>query len=296
VHGHCLDADAAPVQRCKDRRHGTPAVGHAASQLPAAQRDLPYTAQSAHDRSGVLDRPVGDLDLDNLALETVLQLFRCALDHHAAAADDREPVGQLVRLLEVVRGEQNGQRLAVCEEAQLLPHGGSRLRIQPGRGLVQKQHLRPVHEPQRHVESALHPARIPSDDAVGRVRDPDQVEQLSDPGAQLAPAHPLDVALQHQVLAPGRVAVDAGALGDVADRAAHRVGVADDVVARHLAPPGVGARERGEHLDRGRLPGAVRPEKGENLAGAHAERHPRESLHLSVALPKTLRDQRFHGG
>ncbi len=58
---------------------------------------------------------------------------------------------------------------------------------------------------------------------------------------------------QHEVLAPGEVAVDGGELSGEADEAAHRVGLLDDVVPEHPRVPLVGAQEGGEHPDGRRL-------------------------------------------
>jgi hypothetical protein len=69
-----------------------------------------------------------------------------------------------------------------------------------------------------------------------------------------------------------------------------------DVVAGDLAAAAIGARQRRQDLDRRGLPCAVRAEQREDLAGAHAEGHPGERLHVPVALLEPLRDQRVHGG
>ena len=95
-----------------------------------------------------------------------LELFGRALDDDLAAADDREPVGELVRLLEVVRREQDRQRLALGERAELVPHRGSRLGVEAGGRLVQEEDLRRVDEPERDVEPSLHPARVAVHDPV----------------------------------------------------------------------------------------------------------------------------------
>ena len=68
------------------------------------------------------------------------------------------------------------------------------------------------------------------------VRDPDELEQLVDAIAQVAAAHALDAALQHQVLAARAELVDAGVLRHVADRAPHGVLRAAHVVPGDRAP------------------------------------------------------------
>jgi hypothetical protein len=92
------------------------------------------------------------------------------------------------------------------------------------------------------------------------------------------------VPLQHQVLAAGRISVDARALGHVADGAADCVGLAHDVVTRDLAATAIRACQRRAHLDGRRLAGPVRPEEREDLPGPDAEGHPREGLHIPVPL------------
>ena len=99
-------------------------------------------------------------------------------DDDLALRDDREPVGELVGLLEVVRGEQDRQRLRLGEPRHLVPHHDARLGIEAGRRLVEEQHARAVHEPERDVEPAAHPAGVRLDDPVGGVGDADELEQL----------------------------------------------------------------------------------------------------------------------
>ena len=51
------------------------------------------------------------------------------------------------------------------------------------------------------------------------------------------------------------------------------VALADDVVAGDERAAAGRARERAQHVDRGRLAGAVRAEEPEDLAGGHLEAH-----------------------
>jgi hypothetical protein len=77
------------------------------------------------------------------------------LDHDPAVADDRDALGEAVGLLEVMRGEQDRQPLALGEPLELLPHRRARLRVEAGRRLVEKEDARAVHEAKRDVEPAL---------------------------------------------------------------------------------------------------------------------------------------------
>ena len=51
---------------------------------------------------------LGDRDFDPIPADPVFQLVRGAFRNHAPGIDDRDPVRQLVRLLEVLRRQQDG--------------------------------------------------------------------------------------------------------------------------------------------------------------------------------------------
>ncbi len=125
-------------------------------------------------------------------------------------------------------------------------------------------------------------------------RRPTSSSSSSTRDAERRAGHAVDAALEHEVLAPGRLPVDAGVLRDVADRAAHAVRVAHDVLARDDRASGVGLRQRRERAHRRRLAGAVRAEQPEHLAVAHGERDAVERLHVLVALAQVFGDDRVH--
>ena len=87
----------------------------------------------------------------------------------------------------------------------------------------------------------------------------------------LGPAEVAQVGHQDQVLLAGEEAVDGRELAGDADRAAHRVGLAGQVVAGdpHLAR--VGADQRGQDLHGRRLAGAVGAEQREDRALGDAQ-------------------------
>ena len=208
--------------------------------------------------------------------------------------DDRDALGEPVGLLEVVRREEDRQALGLGEPLDLDPHRRARLGVESCRRLVEEQHLRLVDETERDVESPLHPAGVAARLPVGGVAQPDELEQLVDARVQRLAGHPVDPALQEEVLAAGRLPVDAGVLRDVAEHAAHARGMRDDVLAADERAARVGLRQRRQHADGRRLPGAVRAEQPEHLALAHRERHAVERLHGLVALVEVLCDDRVH--
>ena len=289
------DRNVLGCQCGKDAGKRLPAFPHARDERPAVgERRLDRCVCPLEHAAGILDSPVAELHVHRVAAQSRLELARRALDDHLALRDDRQPVGELVRLLQVMRRQQDRERLLLRQAADLVPHGDSRLRVEPGRRLVQEEHPRPMNQPERDVEPAAHAARVPLDDAVGCIRDADHVEQSFDARVQLGAAHAVHASLEHQVLPAGRPPVDPGLLRDVADHAADRARLADDVVAGDLCVALVRSRERDEHAYGRRLAGAVRPEQAEDLALADCERHAVERLHVAVALAKTVDGDRVH--
>jgi hypothetical protein len=74
---------------------------------------------------------VGDLDHDAVPAERALELVRRALDNDAAVVDDRESVGEVIGLVEVVGREEDGELFDGGQTGDLVPE----LRAgPPGRG------------------------------------------------------------------------------------------------------------------------------------------------------------------
>jgi hypothetical protein len=141
-----------------------------------------------------------------------------------------------------------------------------------------------VHERQREVEPPPHPAGVAADAPVAGLREPDAVEQLARPRPRRGAAQPVQRALHAQQLAPCHQRVDRGLLQRDADRAPHRVGVADDVVARHARRAGGRAQQRGEDPHRRGLAGPVGTEEPVDLALAHGEVEPVDGADPALEL------------
>src|SRR6266536_737578 len=90
---------------------------------------------------------------------------RAALRHDRAAGQDHHPVGQVLGLVHVVRGQQD----ALAEGAQVvdqLPGVAPGRGVEPGGGLVQEDQIRVADDPERQVEPALLPTRERLDSRV----------------------------------------------------------------------------------------------------------------------------------
>src|SRR5262249_61290042 len=74
------------------------------------------------------------------ARDLVLELLCGALRDDPTLIEDGEPVGELVGLLQILCGEEDGH--AVGDEfPDDLPHGAAAARVEPRRGFVQESNL-----------------------------------------------------------------------------------------------------------------------------------------------------------
>lgn len=273
-HGGGGDRRTGPLQGGEQYGDGRGAVLGAHAHPAAVDQHLVHPGQSGErggDGPGVA--PGAQLHVDGVAPEFTLEFVGGALDDDPAAVDDRDAFGEPVGLLQVVRGEDDGQPLVVGQPGDLLPHRRTGLRVESGGGFVEEEHLGTVDQAERHVEASLHPSGVPLDLAVARVGEVEAVQQFVGAALHGRAPHPVQPALEQEVLPAGGDRVGAGLLGDHADGSADPVGVAQDVVSGDGRGAGVGAGQGGEDLDGGGLPGTVGAEQSEDRAGLDAEVH-----------------------
>ena len=238
------------------REHGLSA-GDAADDLPGQ----------------LLIGPVRELQLQRRVSDRALQLVRSALGDLAPLVDDRDPVGQLVGLVEILGGEQD--RAAVGDQAaDRVPHLAAGARVKPRRRLVEEDQRRPRDQAGRQVQAPAHAPRELRDRLVGRVAQVELLEQPGGSGASVRRAHALQASEQPQVLGRGQVIVDRCVLPGHPEQLADAMGLARDVHAEHLGVPRVDRQQRGEHPQHRRLSGPVRAEDAEDLALANLEVDP----------------------
>ena len=183
-----------------------------------------------------------------------------------AVVEHRDPVGELVGLLEVLRGQED--RDAVGDEvADDLPHRVAAARVEAGGRLVEEDDPRVADERHREVEPAAHAAGV----GGGRARRPRR------PGRS-------GRAARRRAGGPPRGRGGAGRpSGSGSPRPVSRLSTAEnwpvtpiaartasgsrgEVVAGDAQLAGVGADQRREDLDDRGLAGAVGPEQGEDGA------------------------------
>ena len=175
--------------------------------------------------ANALDRPVRDpehLDLDDRALgDAGLEVGRRAVRDDLALRDHRDAVAEGVGLEHVVRGQQDGlPRLGERGDRGAQLAGADR--VEPDRGLVEEDDRRVVQQPAGHVQALLHPPRVALDPLLLAPLQPDELEQLLDPGPDSLAGNAVELGEVAQVVEPREPLVDAAlAAEDVADPLAH---------------------------------------------------------------------------
>ena len=129
---------------------------------------------------------VGELHRHVPARHPALQLRGRALGDQPAAVEDPDPVGEVVGLVEVLRGQQH--RHAVGDQlADDRPQVATAARVETGRRLVEEDQPGPDDERHRQVQPTLHAAGVGLRPPVGRV---DEVEALQHHGHGGRPRSP----------------------------------------------------------------------------------------------------------
>ncbi len=183
---------------------------------------------------------------------------RRALGEDQAVLEDRDAVGERLRLVQVVRGEHDGLA-EVAQRADDVPGGAAGGRVEAGRGLVEEDQLRVADEREREVQPPGLAAAERARAAVGAVVEPGQREHLVDLARARVHAPPS--------ARRSRARSDAGRCRSSAGRSRRgRAARGPRVAPEHADLAGVALAVALEHLDARRLAGAVGAEQAEHLA------------------------------
>jgi hypothetical protein len=105
----------------------------------------------------------------------------------AAARDHRDPVGELVGLLQVLSGQHDGGPGSE-QLADHRPQLRSAARVEPSGRLVEEEDPRRGDHAGGQIESAAHPTRVGPDSAVRGGGEVEPFEKLSRPPSRVASA------------------------------------------------------------------------------------------------------------
>src|SRR5581483_4778720 len=207
-----------------------------------------------------------------------------------ALAEDGDAVGELLRLVEVVRGQQD--RLPERPQgADHVPGRAPRSGVEARRRLVEEEHLGIADQPEPEVEAPPLAAGERPYPRVPLLGEADELDHL------VRVARPLVVAgEQIEVLGDAQVLVHRTRLEDDADTLPPVAPGALGVLAEDGDRAGVTPPVSLEDLDRGRLARAVRAEQAEHLARGDLEIDPADGLVRAVRLVQALDGDRRRGG
>jgi hypothetical protein len=200
--------------------------------------------------------------------------------YHPAPADHADPVGQVLGLVQVVGGEQHRGAL-VPQSADEVPELAAHLRVEAGGGLVQEQQLGAADDAEGDVEAAALASGEQAGAAAALVGQADGLDDLVD-----VPGVPVVAGEVAQHLLDGDQVEVAALLQHHADPLAPVGAGPAGVRAEDGELTAVPVAEAFEDLGDGGLPGPVRAEQGEDLAGVHVEVDAVDGDDVLVALPE----------
>src|SRR3989454_4295139 len=202
---------------------------------------------------------------DRITTERILQLLGGAERDDLPVVDDADPVAEAVRLLHVVRREDEGRLHLPAEAFDVVPDVLPRLGVESEGRLVEEDDWGVVQQPARNLESALHPSGEGLDEGILPVLEVDEGEELLNPLHADQLRHPIQPCVQLEVLSGGERRVDRRLLENDPTGCADLGWLSGHVESIDKRSP-LGDRPDGdEHRDRRRLPRSVRPEQSEYL-------------------------------
>ena len=160
---------------------------------------------------------VADERHDELARGLVVELARAADLLELAVVDDGDLVGDLHRLVLVVRDEHRRHVDDVVQLAQPLAELGANARVEGAERLVEEQHLRLGRERAREAHALPLPARELRGVAVAEALELDEVQELVDALGDLGLRPLAHLETEGDVLADGHVLEGGVVLEDEAD-------------------------------------------------------------------------------
>ena len=129
-----------------------------------------------------------------------------------ALVDEGDPVAELLRLLQVVGGEQDRRPLLV-DPLDVVPELEPQLDVDAGGRLVEDQQARPVHHRPGQDQPPFHPAREGAGAFVALLGQREGLQQLLGALAALALRHPEVAGVVVERLLDGQEPVEVGSCG-----------------------------------------------------------------------------------
>ena len=206
------DLDASVLQDPHHRGHGIPVDDRGRNpSLPAVDHRV-GAQRPGHELHGIGQavRP-GHPYLQRLTTQPSLELLWSPSCDDRACVDDDDLVGEVVGLLQVLRGEQHRGPVG-GEGADHAPGVAPSRGVQTRRRFVEEHHRRSADQARGEVQPAAHAAGVRPDCPVGRVVQPGVLDELLRPCGRPPPRQAEEPPDHAEVLPAGQVGVDGGVL------------------------------------------------------------------------------------
>src|SRR6185312_4885577 len=212
---------------------------------------------------------------------------RGAFGQDAAAIDDADAVARL-DLLDVMRGDEEGDAALFAQLREIVPDALARLGVEPDRRLVEAQDRGIVDEGAGDLEPALHAGREGTDQCLAPVPQLDQMQHLLHARPPDRPRHAIDETVEFEILPKRQPVVEARLLEHDAQMLAGAQGIFPHLDAGDARAAAILLEEGAENMQQRALAGAIGPEQREHLAGGDGEAHPVERYGAAIALHQRL--------
>ena len=191
---------------------------------------------------------------------------------HLAQMHDCHAITMALRLLQIMRGEEQRRAVIGPHIHEMLPNRVARNRVQPDGRFIEEEHFGPMQRGLGDFQAANHAAGVFAHHAAGIGGQVHELQCLPDARLLLAARQVVELREDQQVLVPGERTVHRDRLRHVADDAANADRLRGDGETGHARLARGGRQERGEHLDRGGLARPVGAEQAEDLTGVDRKR------------------------
>src|SRR5690606_10298010 len=241
----------------------------------AARRDLHvldlWQRADGLDDRGRLGRVAHPHQEAGRTLQARAQRLGRVLRDNPAIVDDEYPGAELLDLGENVRAEQHGTVLPRADLPDQLAHLANLRRVQPDRGFVEDQNRRFVYQRLGQPDALAHALRQAGDHAVGPVEQVDHAQRLFDAHRARPTAQAVQAGDVLDKLPDGHLFVQRDGFGQITDLPAGLKRLAEHVVAGDGGCAVVGRHVTGEDAHGGRLAGAIRAQKADDLTRVDVE-------------------------
>ena len=203
----------------------------------------------------------------------------------------RDPITSL-RLIHEVRGNENGDALLARQLDEQFPELITRHRIDPGRRLIEDEHLRLVDHRHRQREPLPDAERQVLREVVEVIAEPKLASQLRNPRGDPCRRQMKQPRVQVKVLPHRQLRIEREGLRHESDALPRFDVVGINLVAEEPGLTLGGREQSGQHFHRRRLAAAIRTQETEDLPALNAEAHMIHRGEIAEFLGESLRFNR----